>query len=353
MEAVSTSSQHSLNLSPDRVNMSTAIELTDVQKIIDNNTVINIDVLQVETGKIAAIIGPIDSGLETLFELLTGQTRPTTGEIRLMGLDPAVDKDSFSRKVGVLFAEDNLYKRLSVLDNLKFYCRLRRLPNSRAQAVLATVGLADHSKVKVEKLPPSLVRRLAFGRAILSDPQVLLLVEPFEKCDQASISLLSKLIQQMTNDGSACLFLAEEPSHLAALCDMIYRLDQGRVIEAYNPQEESEPALPFMIPARLEGKVALVDPADILYVIAQHDHAYLQTQDDLLPTQFTMTELEKRLARSGFFRAHRGYLVNLQHVKEVIPYTRDSFSLKLKDEASTEIPLSKAAARELRELLGY
>jgi ABC-2 type transport system ATP-binding protein len=333
--------------------MSIAIEITDLQKVIDNKNVINIEALRAETGQVVAIVGPIDSGKEVLFDLLTGQSRPTTGTIELVGLDPAIDRETFSHNVGVLFAEDNLYKRMSALDNLKFYCRIRRLPSSRAQDVLSLVGLADHSNVKVEKLPPSLVRRLAYGRAILNDPQVLLLVEPFEKCDQSTISLLSKLTRHLTSEGAAALILAEEPSNLSTLCNMIYRLDQGRVVEAYNPQEEPEPALPFMIPARLEGKVALVDPVDILYVMAQHDRAYLQTQDDLLPTQFTMTELEKRLSRSGFFRAHRGYLVNLQHVKEVIPYTRDSFSLKLKDESGTEIPLSKAAARELRELLGY
>jgi ABC-2 type transport system ATP-binding protein len=79
----------------------------------------------------------------------------------------------------------------------------------------------------------------------------------------------------------------------------------------------------------------------------------LQTTERRLPTQFTLTELEERLSRSGFFRAHRGYLVNLQHVKEVIPYTRNSFSLRLDDAAGTKIPLSKSAASELRELLDY
>ena len=67
----------------------------------------------------------------------------------------------------------------------------------------------------------------------------------------------------------------------------------------------------------------------------------------------TYGELEERLARSGFFRAHRAYLVNLQHVKEVIPYTRNSFTLVLDEADGTEIPLSKTAARELKELLGY
>jgi len=81
--------------------------------------------------------------------------------------------------------------------------------------------------------------------------------------------------------------------------------------------------------------------------------ACLHTPDASLPTHFTLNELEERLSRSGFFRAHRAYLVNLQHVKEVIPYTRNSFSLRLDDSASTVIPLSKSAAGELRDLLGY
>lgn len=108
-----------------------------------------------------------------------------------------------------------------------------------------------------------------------------------------------------------------------------------------------------MIPAKLEGAVALVDPGDIFYVYAQEDRAFLQTAEGSIPTQFTLAELEQRLSRSGFFRAHRSYLVNLQHVKEVIPFTRDSYTLRLKDAEGTQIPLSKSAARELQELLGY
>jgi len=121
----------------------------------------------------------------------------------------------------------------------------------------------------------------------------------------------------------------------------------------YHPGDEERESLPFKIPAKLEHTVALVDPADIYYAYAQDDRTFLQTGDGSLPTQFTMTELEQRLSRSGFFRAHRSYLVNLQLVKEVIPYTRDSYSLRLKDPQGTKIPLSKTAARELRDLMGY
>jgi ABC-2 type transport system ATP-binding protein len=329
------------------------IELASLQKVIDQNTVIDIDALKVEAGEIAALVGPVDSGKETLLELLTGQSRPTAGEVMLAGFDPFMHKDQFSSKAGVLFSEDNLYTRMSPEGNLKFYSRLRRLPKARIAEVLKNVGLADHANVKVENLPSNLKRRLAFGRAILHNPKVLLLVEPFAKCDDTTVALLSELMHQLARDGVAVLLLAEDTTKLDPLCDMIYRLEKGRIVDAYRPGEELRAGLPFMIPAKQEGKVDLVDPTDILYVMAQDDRAVLQTTEGLLPTQFTLTELEKRLSRSGFFRAHRSYLVNLQHVKEVIPFTRDSFTLRLKDEAGTQIPLSKAAAHELRKLLGY
>jgi ABC-2 type transport system ATP-binding protein len=97
----------------------------------------------------------------------------------------------------------------------------------------------------------------------------------------------------------------------------------------------------------------LVNPLDIWYAEAEGDSACIHTGEGRLSTQYTLSELETRLKRSGFFRAHRAYLVNLQHVKEVIPFTRSSYSLRLDDPAGTLIPLSKAAAVELRSLLDY
>ena len=100
--------------------------------------------------------------------------------------------------------------------------------------------------------------------------------------------------------------------------------------------------------------MTLVHPGDILFADADEGRAALHTADgERLVTQFTLSELEKRLSSRGFFRAHRGYLVNLQHVTEVIPFTRNSFNLRLDDEAGSLIPLSKTAAAELRDLLGY
>ena len=329
------------------------IEIHDLQKVIAGQTVVDIDALTVNTGEIGGIVGPVGSSIGVVFELLSGQERPTAGKLRIAEIDPYLDRDEFSHQVGVLFAEDNLYTRQSSRANLDFYRRLYRLPPQRAEEVLLEVGLADHADIKVDELSSSLMRRLAFGRAILHNPAVLLLDEPFAKCDAQCVSLIGDLIRQHAQGGGTTLILAHDDDHLNQLCDVIYRFDQGRVIDFYRPGEADQKSLPFMIPAKLEHTIALVDPADILYVYAQDDRTYLQTEEGSLRTQFTMGELEQRLSLSGFFRAHRGYLVNLQHVKEVIPYTRDSFSLRLKDADGTKIPLSKSAARELRDILGY
>lgn len=329
------------------------IELSNLQKVIDQKTVIEIDTLRVGSGEIAALTGPVGSGKAILVKLLSGQTRPTLGSIRLAGIDPYLQKEAFSRKAGVLFSEDGLYGRQSAKANLEFHCRLYGLPRQRAEQVLSRVGLVDHADIRVEKLSSSLARRLAFGRAILHEPEVLVLVDPFERCDDTSISLLTRLLNELSETGVSVLILGDDGPALNALCDTIYRLDQGRIAEVYHPKEERKADLPFKIPVRLEGKVALVNPGDILFAFAEGGGTYLHTTEARLPTQFTLSELEERLGRSGFFRAHRGFLVNLQHVKEVIPYTRNSFSLRLDDAGSTEIPLSKSAAGELRDLLGY
>jgi ABC-2 type transport system ATP-binding protein len=329
------------------------IVLTNLQKILDQATVIDIPSLDIKAGEIAALVGPADSGKDVLFQLLTGAMRPTTGSIRLVGLDPCHERDAFSHQVGVLFPDNNLYMHMSVIENLRFYRRLYRLPKKREIEVLEQTGLADQVGIIAEKLSPGLSRRLALGRALLANPRVLLLADPFADCEQVSITLISQVVRRHVEAGAAALIFVQDTTGLEKFCDTVYRLAKGRIVESYDPREEQQHNRPFMIPARSNDKIILVDPAEILYVFAQDDRAYLQTIDERLLTQFTLTELEKRLSRSGFFRAHRAYLVNLQQIKEVIPYTRDSFSLRLKDTARTEIPLSKSAERELRELLKY
>ena len=329
------------------------IELRGMQKVIDGQTAVDLAELDVHPGEVVAVVGPAGSGIETLRDLLTGRVPPTAGTIRLDGIAPAADPQAFSRQAGVLFAEDALYRNLTPRANLKFFARLYGLPASRVEAVLSQVGLADQSNARIEKLAGGLQRRLAFGRAILHNPRVLLLVEPFARCDEATIGLLGALIRTLAEQGAAVLILAADQTHLLPLSDRLYLMNGGRLNSAGAETAAGRAVQPFKVPVRTEDRVLLINPAEILYADAGDGRAFLVTAEDRLPTQFTLNELEARLRRSGFFRAHRSYLVNLQHVREVIPFTRNSFSLRLDDPDGTQIPLSKSAAAELKDLLGY
>ena len=82
------------------------------------------------------------------------------------------------------------------------------------------------------------------------------------------------------------------------------------------------------------------------------DSHHLHINGEEFPTTFTMNELEERLQHFGFFRCHRSYIVNLQKVREVITWTRNSYSLILDDEKKSNIPLSKSKMAELKVMLG-
>ena len=328
------------------------ITFTHVQKVVEQATVLEIESLAVAEGTAAAIIGVTGQVKELLLELLSGRSQPTAGTITIAGLNPAQEQAAIAQTIGILPPENNLYPRLTVRRNLLFYCDLYGLSSGRADEILHQVGLADRASTKAENLTPEMARRLAFGRALLHNPPVLLLADPFADCSLPTIELLTRLCQSWREKGTTLLFIATQPTGLAAICQEIHVMEQGRLVESYNPEEEKgDNNLPFKIPARLDGKVALINPGDILYASSEDSKTYLATASGRIATHLTLNEVEQRLARSGFFRAHRGYLVNLQHVTEVVSYTRNSYTLILEDRS--EIPLSKGAARDLRALLDY
>jgi ABC-2 type transport system ATP-binding protein len=107
------------------------------------------------------------------------------------------------------------------------------------------------------------------------------------------------------------------------------------------------------VPARKEDRILLYDPGDLLYATSRDGKTYLRTATEEAFTNLTLQELESRLTGRGFFKAHRAYLVNLQHIKAVIQYTRNSYTLLLSAAKETMIPLSKQCEKESQELLGY
>ncbi|GAB6158434.1 LytTR family DNA-binding domain-containing protein [Desulfotomaculum varum] len=107
------------------------------------------------------------------------------------------------------------------------------------------------------------------------------------------------------------------------------------------------------IPAEKQGKTILVDINDVFYAFTESDYVYIKTFSDKLFTRFTLKELEARLGVGMFFRTHRCYIVNLDKVKEIVPFFNGTYNLVLEDKERSEVPVSRTQAKRLRKILGF
>jgi two-component system response regulator LytT len=106
------------------------------------------------------------------------------------------------------------------------------------------------------------------------------------------------------------------------------------------------------IPVEKAGRKILVNVSEIFYVMAKDDYSYLYTDAERYLSTISLSQLESRLERSGFFRVHRRYLVNLDRVKEVVPMYGGTLLLTLRDTASTQVPVSRRRVPALKKALG-
>lgn len=334
------------------------LQVRRLEKVIENHTVLSIDALDINAGEVVAVIGPVNSGKSLLVRLLSGVLPPGGGSIMLNGQH--ISTPAVRKCVGVLFEEDLLYERLTAQGNLEFYCQMHHIPKSRMNEVLALVGLSDQAHKPATKLSPSAQRRLAFARVLVSKPSILLLDQPIIRADMDTQLLFARLIIQAASDGATVLVTDEDLSWAGKCCTRVVELEDGRIvntrtIETGQGQEPTAPErlTPFKVPARKDDRILLYDPGDILFATSRDGKTYLRTATEEATTNLTLQELETRLAGRGFFKAHRAYLVNLQHIKAVIQFTRNSYTLQLNDKQETMIPLSKQSEKELQSLLGY
>jgi ABC-2 type transport system ATP-binding protein len=334
------------------------LQVRRLEKVIEQRTALSIDELAVQAGAVLAVIGPVGSGKSLLIRLLCGEVVPSGGSILLDGQDMQLVPAS-RRRIGVLFEEDLLYERATVEATLRFQCDLMGQPRSWATNLLAQVGLSDQAKQPVDKLAKSAQRRLSFARALVGRPALLLLDRPTLRTDLDTQALFARLIGEVAAEGAAVLVAEEDLAWAGKFSTAVVEMEDGRIAarRASGSENGQVPAperlIPFKVPARKYDRIVLYDPSDLLYATSRDGRTFLRTATEEATTNLTLQELESRLSGRGFFKAHRAYLVNLQHIKAVIQYSRNSYTLQLNDERETVMPLSKQSEKELQELLGY
>ena len=183
--------------------------------------------LVLEAGESLAVLGENGSGKTTLLRLLATATRPTSGELRLFGLDASTERAELRRRIGYLGDVAGHYPALTALENLEFFCDLHGIERSTAVGTLAAVGLAAIAPKRAGELSRGMAQRLGLARAILHSPELLVLDEPDAGLDEEGRAVLARVAAGKT------LVMATHDRELAAkLCGRILDLS-ARGLEAY------------------------------------------------------------------------------------------------------------------------
>lgn len=179
-------------------------------------------------GEFVAILGPNGAGKTTFLRILSSLSRPTMGKVRIAGYDLPGEAAAVRRRLGVVSHLPLLYGDLTAEENLQFYGRMYAVPNleGRISATLETVGLAGRRRDLVRTFSRGMQQRLAIARAVLHDPDVLLLDEPHTGLDQDACAMLDEVLKQVSSEGRTVVMTSHDLSRaqdLAARFDVLTR----------------------------------------------------------------------------------------------------------------------------------
>ena len=206
--------------------------------------------LNIERGKVAAIMGPSGTGKTTLLRLITRQIRPERGTVRVDGVDIGTlshkELYKFRRRFGVLFQNGALLTDYSVFENVAFPLREHtRLPNRLIRHIVLTklhaVGLRGAADMMPAELSGGMARRVALARAMVMDPEIIIYDEPFVGLDPISMGVIVRLVRKMNDAlGISSILVSHDVQEIASVSDQSFLISDGKVAASGSPDELRE-----------------------------------------------------------------------------------------------------------------
>ncbi|NKB81676.1 MAG: heme ABC exporter ATP-binding protein CcmA [Nitrospirales bacterium] len=206
-----------------------AISGQEISKSYGHYQVLHEVSIQINQGECFALFGPNGAGKTTLLKIFATLSRPTAGQIKILGRDAVKEKDMVRASMMFLAHGSYLYDELNAIENLQFAMGLRHLtPSLRSIAsTLDRVGIGAFSGMKVRNFSAGMKKRLNLAKAMLAQPHVLLLDEPFTALDDSGIALMQEYIVERVTNGGAVLMSTHDRDKAAPLAHHAGVLSQG------------------------------------------------------------------------------------------------------------------------------
>lgn len=186
-------------------------------------------------GEIFGFLGPSGAGKSTVQNIMTGLLKLQKGEVSYSGQKISELGVSFFNRIGVSFEHPNIYKRLTGLENLKYFAGLFTVPTIDPIEALEWVGLREHGGKKAGEYSKGMLQRLTLARALINKPEILFLDEPTSGLDPSTSARIRDLITKQRDNG-ATIFLTTHNMELAdKLCDTVAFLCDGKIVAMDQP----------------------------------------------------------------------------------------------------------------------
>ena len=214
------------------------LEVRDVLKSYDGRAVVNRVSFDVAPGESFALLGPNGAGKTTLIRMITDILRPDAGTIRLDGRAVA---DRARNEIAYLPEERGLYRRTKTVETLVYYGELKGMPTRRAHAaameLLERVELRDWALKPVQALSKGMQQKVQLCTALIGEPRLLILDEPFSGLDPINVQMFEELLAERRAGGATVLLSTHQMNKVEELCDRALMIYNGRMV-LYGPVRE-------------------------------------------------------------------------------------------------------------------
>ena len=187
-------------------------------------------------GEFVSILGPNGAGKTTFVKIVSGTTRPTSGQVFLFGENPE-DYPELKRKVGVLSHDTFFYRNLTGLENLEFYAKMLGLSREKAIQWAKTFGINRSLNKRFNEYSRGMKVRLGLARVFMSDPEILLLDEPFSGLDPAGVEKTIEIIK--TQKDRSFILITHRLDVAVRLSDRILIMKSGKITHEFKKGEIS------------------------------------------------------------------------------------------------------------------
>ena len=220
---------------------SVLVEARQLTKLFGMFTAVDAVDFEVARGESFGILGPNGAGKTSTMKMVACTSPATRGTLRVLGLDPATDGPAIRARLGVVPQDDTLDLELTVRENLLVYGRYFDLPRDllrrRADELLEFVHLDDRADSKVDPLSGGMKRRLTIARALVNEPELLLLDEPTTGLDPQARHVLWDRLWRLKHEGVTLILTTHYMDEAEQLCDRLVIMDMARIVAEGSPRE--------------------------------------------------------------------------------------------------------------------